>query len=210
MSLITMILISYSLIRLKEYKENINNFQYIKTVDYNLFKSGDIIFRRGQGILGQALFQVDKTSEYSHVGIIKMINNRPFVIHASTGENFGQDAIVIIEDLETFLKTELTQAISIYRLKNIDDIIGSKVANIADQYAQKKIPFDSEFNLKTKDRLYCTELVWRAYLAIEIDLVDSEFSHLSIPLGQDEYLLPSGLLNSHYLYQIYQFELKEN
>jgi uncharacterized protein YycO len=139
-----------------------------------------------------------------------MINNRPFVIHASTGENFGEDAIVIREDLETFLKTELTNAIAIYRLKNSNDLIRKKVANIADQYVQKKTYFDTEFSLKTQDRLYCTELVWRTYLAFGIDLVDNKFSDVPILPGQEKYLLPSDLLKSHYLEQIYQLKIKEN
>lgn len=209
-SLIFVFCVSFSFYQLSKSKENINNYQYIKTIDYNILKSGDLIFRRGQGILGQALFQIDKTTLYSHVGIITMINNRPFVIHASTGENFGEDAIVIREDLETFLKTELTNAIAIYRLKNSNDLIREKVANIADQYVQKKTYFDTEFSLKTQDRLYCTELVWRTYLAFGIDLVDNKFSDVPILPGQEKYLLPSDLLKSHYLEQIYQLKIKEN
>jgi uncharacterized protein YycO len=205
------IFISYFMIPyINKLQREVNPDDYITTLNYHSFHSGDLIFRRGEGILGQALFQVDKTSPYSHVGIIQVTDYMPFVIHASTGKNLGNDALVVIEDLATFLQRDVTTAIAIYRLKNFDDKISRKAANIAYEYARQKIPFDKEFNLQNPNSVYCTELVWRAYLGAGIDLVDSKFSRLKIPLGQEEYLLPSDLLNSHYLDLIYQIPLEEN
>ena len=209
-SIIASFCISYGVISYVYKYSQKNNHEYINTLDYNLFQSGDLIFRKGQGILGQALFQVDKNAEYSHVGIVKLFNNHPFIIHASTGENFGDDAIVIIESLEKFLKKEFTNAIAIYRLKNIDAKIGNKVTSIAYKYAQEKIPFDKEFNIQTEDSFYCTELVWRAYLSVGIDLVDGQFSYIKMPFAQKEYLLTSGLENSPYIKLIYELKLEEN
>jgi hypothetical protein len=179
----------------------------IQTFNYSRLQSGDLIFRRGEGVLSQMLFSADKNSTFSHVGIIKLVNNRPLVIHASTGEPLGTDAIVRMDSLETFLKRDKTSAIAIYRLKEGSLKTSEKVANIAQKYADQKLAFDSDFDLKTPDRLYCTELVWKAYQEAGIDLVDGKFDQLNIPFKQGFYLLPSRLLASQYLKKVYSLSL---
>ena len=189
------------------YSNSKKDFKFITTFNHDLLQSGDIVFRKGNGLLSQALFSADENSKFSHVGVVKLINNQPFVIHASTGEPLGTDAVVKSDLLEIFLQRDFTSAVAVYRLQNPNHKISEKAATIAYNYAQKQLPFDSEFNLKTKDSLYCTELVWRAYLEAGIDLVDNKFNQLDIPFNQGLYLLPSGLLSSPYIQEIYLLTL---
>ncbi|MDJ0532198.1 MAG: YiiX/YebB-like N1pC/P60 family cysteine hydrolase [Xenococcaceae cyanobacterium MO_207.B15] len=180
--------------------------QYIETIDYSLLQSGDLIFRQGNGLLSQILSSKDQNSQFSHVGIVKIVRNRPFVIHASTGQPWGIDAVVKMDSLEDFLQKDLASAVAVYRLHQENTLLAENAANLAYQYSLKQIPFDPEFSLKSDDKFYCTELVWRVYLEVGIDLADSRFSQLSIPFGQEFYLLPSGLLSSRHLEQIYQLK----
>ena len=69
-------------------------------------------------------------------------------------------------------------------------------------YVRDALPFDDRFNLESADRMYCTELVWRAYLKAGIDLVDGVFVRVQTPFGEGRYVLPSSLLNSRYLREI--------
>jgi Permuted papain-like amidase enzyme, YaeF/YiiX, C92 family len=183
--------------------------QSIKTINYSHFSSGDLIFRKGNSLLSQTLYQTDRTSSFSHVGIVELVDRQPFVIHASLGEPLANNAEVKKDSLETFLNRESTASIAIYRLKKNDKKLGKSAASVAKRYAFKKLLFDSNFDLKTTDKLYCTELVWRAYLEIGLDLVDGHFSQLKSPLAKGDYLLPSNLLHSKYLKNIYVVNFKE-
>ncbi|MBZ8180864.1 YiiX/YebB-like N1pC/P60 family cysteine hydrolase [Oscillatoria salina] len=180
---------------------------YIKTVDYQLFQTGDIIFRGGNSLLSQAVTSADAGSPFSHVGLVKIIGDRPFVIHASTGETFD-DGTVKIDSLEAFLAKDNASVVAIYRLQVSEATISQLAAEIATSYAQENLAFDAEFDLTTPDKLYCTELIWRAYLTAGIDLTDGKFDKLQLPMRQGEYLLPSRLLSSQYLKQVYFFQLE--
>ncbi|MEC4986600.1 MAG: YiiX/YebB-like N1pC/P60 family cysteine hydrolase [Oscillatoria sp. PMC 1068.18] len=180
---------------------------YIKTLDYQFFQTGDIIFRGGNSLLSQAVISADAGSPFSHVGLVKIIGDRPFVIHASTGDTFD-DGTVKIDSLEAFLAKDNASVVAIYRLQVSEATISKLAAEIATSYAQEKLAFDAEFDLTTPDKLYCTELVWRAYLTAGIDLTDGKFDNLQLPMRQGEYLLPSRLLSSQHLKQVYFFQLE--
>ena len=78
----------------------------------------------------------------------------------------------------------------------------SLAASAACAYAREALSFDAGFDLDSEDRLYCTELVWRAYLQAGIDLVDSVFVRLETPFGRGSFLTLSSLLKSRYLREI--------
>jgi uncharacterized protein YycO len=187
-----------------------NPSYYIKTLNYSQFRSGDLIFRKGNGLLGQALLKADSASQFSHVGIIKIIQQQIFVIHGSTGKPLGTNAFVKIESLESFLQSELASAVAIYRLKNNDQDSTITAVNFAYQAVLDQVPFDVNFDLENADQFYCTELVWRAYLASGIDLVEGNFSSLDLPLAQNWYILPKNLLESPHLQQVYYYNIEES
>ncbi len=201
------LLISFTLFLWSKYNYS-KPKEYIKTIDYSLLQEGDLVFRQGNGILSQALELRDKNSQFSHVGIVKIIDNLPLIIHASTGKPLGNNAIVKMESIEDFLQKDLASAVGVYRLDRANYNLRKNAANLAYQYSLKQVPFDADFSLQSEDKLYCTELVWRAYLEVGIDLVDNTFSQLSFPFNQELYLLPNSLLDSKHLKQIYQIQLK--
>ncbi|MGC1248784.1 MAG: YiiX/YebB-like N1pC/P60 family cysteine hydrolase [Spirulinaceae cyanobacterium] len=179
------------------------------TINSDLIASGDIIFRQGNSLLSRTVISVDENASFSHVGLVEIIKDSPYVIHASTGEPFGKNAKVKIETLEAFLAKEETTAIALYRVREQYQSTVEQAVLFAHSYASKKLPFDQEFNLETEDSLYCTELVWRAYLQAGLDLVEGEFENLDLPLAQGNYLLPSNLLNSKYTKKVYFLQLKD-
>jgi uncharacterized protein YycO len=136
-------------------------------------------------MISRAVLSLDGKSEYSHVGIAVADGSRIRVVHALPPEEKNPGG-VIAEPLESFLVPELASAAAIYRPRNSGT--GARAAARAWAYARTRTPFDSGFNLATPGALYCTELVWRAYLDEGVDLVGRDF--------QDRYLLPSRLLRS--------------
>lgn len=143
------------------------------------------MFRRGRSMISRAVLSLDGKSEYSHVGIAVSDGHQLRVVHALPPEEKNPGG-VIAEPLESFLIPELASAAAIYRPR--DSGIGVRAAARAWRYARPRTPFDSGFDLSTPGAVYCTELVWRAYLEEGVDLVGRDF--------QDRYLLPSRLLAS--------------
>ena len=169
------------------------------------FESGDVIFRRGRDVMSRIVLTADGRSDYSHAGILLRNGRDMVVVHAVPAENMGDTDSVKSESLESFMDYWKTTAIAVYRLKDSPDRerIAGTVAQYARNAAQARIEFDAEFNLADASRLYCTELVWRAYLSAGLDLVEDRFERLSVPMRSGTYIFPSTLLQSPQLTRVY-------
>ncbi len=169
-------------------------------IDTRLLETGDLIFRRGESLASRLVLLADSQSVYSHVGLLLVGGSHPLVVHVVSPETFGDPASVQVEPLATFIAGQRTSAVTVRRLDHPQSgHYASLAAEAASAYARQALPFDGRFDLESKDRLYCTELVWRAYLEAGIDLVDGVFVRLATPFGKGRFLLPSSLLNSRYL-----------
>ena len=173
------------------------------TIEKSILKNGDIIFRRGTSFVSNMVLMADKSSPYSHTGIIKIINGKYFVIHSVPAEEIGEKDLTKIDCLVDFLKRDRSTAIAVYRLRIENYKLTELAVENAHNFALQKTPFDSDFNLNDDSRLYCTELVWKSYLLAGIDLVENNFDELNIPLSKGPYVLPGTLLKSKHLKPIY-------
>ncbi|MBZ0201246.1 MAG: hypothetical protein K8H86_15340 [Ignavibacteriaceae bacterium] len=167
-----------------------------------LVKSGDIIFRKGRGFVSQMVLLADSRSPYSHSGIIIKKKSDVFVLHAVPDESEDGIDWIKLESLSNFLSSEKAESAVVYRLKDDTTCISIKAARKAEEYLKENILFDASLDLKTEDKLYCTELVWKAYKNAGIDLIDGNFDHLNAPLGSGDYIFPSSLLGSKHLTKI--------
>lgn len=168
-------------------------------------REGDIIFRSGHTwltALAEQLQPADEKVVFSHVGIITATSEDIAVIHASIDPH--QEQSVVEEPLADFLeKGNATYAV-VYRLKTPNQEAQQAIAQAAKAYASAKVPFDAKFDLATEDQLYCSELIWRAYLAGGIDLSDQGFESFSFPFS-DRYITPDSLSQSQNIKPVYQF-----
>lgn len=171
----------------------------------SLFENGDIIFRRGRSFVSRMVLLTDNSSNFSHSGIIYKNNNEIFVIHSVPGEEKGEPDIVKKENLSTFLRNDRAEAFAIYRIKELQKFKIKIAVNYALTLANNKTPFDGSFDYRTDDEIYCTELVWKAFLKGGIDLVEDRFEKLNFALGNGPYILPGTLLNSPTLQLIYSY-----
>jgi hypothetical protein len=131
----------------------------------SLLIDGDIICRLGNRIWSSYfcnLSPVDK--RYSHLGIIRRINNKITVIHAEAGSSDGK-SMVKETGLQDFLN--IAKSIGIYRFNNI------RRNDISDE-AVKLVnrPFDWNFDSNEEESVYCTELLFIIinHLSFNIDL----------------------------------------
>jgi hypothetical protein len=126
-------------------------------------QNGDIIFQSSQSNQSKAV-ELATRSPYSHMGIIYIKENKPYVYEASN--------VVKITEFKTWVKRGKKSKYEIKRLKNSNALLTEE--NIKKLYeAEKKYkgkPYDLYFEW-TDDKIYCSELVWKIYkdaLGIEI------------------------------------------
>lgn len=169
-------------------------------IDECTLQSGDLIFRRGISFVSNLVLEADSESPYSHVGVITIDSGKAFVIHAVPEESEGGIDYVKKDPMKIFLLKDRATAYAVYRFDN--DLKAEQAAIAADKYYTKKYLFDASFNLFDPNELYCTELVWRAYKDVGINLTNNKFDTLTVPIGENPFLLPGTLLNSECLSQI--------
>lgn len=165
-----------------EYKEDtIAKKAFIKRAFINiantqtLVKNGDIITRTGNDFTSQSLKslnQRDKT--FSHCGIASIENDSVFVYH-SLGGDWNPDQKIRRDPFLLFAEPYSNNEIGIFRFSLSDSMINNLVKVAKDFYA-RGIMFDMDFDLKTDDRMYCAEFVYKS-------LVKASASKLVFPLS---------------------------
>ncbi len=143
-------------------------------------KSGDLVFRRGRGIFSEIFRDIGGTgSPFSHVGIVYIDNSSIFVLHTEANELTGIGH-ARKEKIDSFISKEHALSYAFFRVTGLDADGRASVLETALEYVRNRVPFDTSFSLEGDDRLYCSELVYKAFKSAQIYLVDSP-SILRIP-----------------------------
>lgn len=120
----------------------------------NDLKTGDLIFHTSTSNQAAAIAAAT-LSPLTHVGMVRVHNGNAFVIEAS--------ATVRVVPLATFIKRGRLQRFVILRDPSLTDVERQKMWRAARALRGK--PYDLFFTYD-KERVYCSELVWRAYAAV--------------------------------------------
>jgi hypothetical protein len=125
---------------------------YAKDISAYL-KDGDILCRLGDRLWSRYFKDISLTDKrFSHLGIIRIIDDKITVINAEGRAIAGKDFVNEV-DLDDFL--EIAKAIGIYRLNDFD---GKIISSAAMEYIG--YPFDWNFDLNDENKIYCTELLY--------------------------------------------------
>jgi hypothetical protein len=126
----------------------------INAEDISIYlKDGDIICRLGDRLWSLYFRDISPMDKrFSHIGIIRIIDNKIMVINAEGRAIQGKDFVNEV-GLDEFL--EIAKSIGIYRLNDYD---GKMVSSAAMEYIG--YPFDWNFDLEDKNKIYCTELLY--------------------------------------------------
>ncbi len=123
-----------------------------------LAETGDIITRMGTDLTSLMFSRVNPSDRtFSHCGLLSIENDSVFVYHAIGGE-CNPDQKLRRESLSDFAAPSGCKAIGIFSpgLSGSQRItLGTYVRGL---FAEG-LPFDTEFNLATDERQYCTEMV---------------------------------------------------
>jgi len=144
-----------------------------------------------------AVRMADSGFGYSHVGIVAPAEQGPCIIHAAP----AADAL-LEQPVEAFLADPKIRAVAVYRFS--DTVAAASAAQLAEQFYREELPFDDAFLKSTPQSLYCTELVWRAYLGSGINLCLDRFDEVSSLFVSEPVILPESLLNHSGMLCIFQ------
>ena len=173
-----------SIILLSYFKFSFNN----KTNLFNNFEilhNGDLILRCGRSADSFVAYTADKDAEFTHIGIVVYENNFPKIIHAVPHKG----KLLKKETIDEFLNPKNASKFAIYRGNFPSETLQNVTTEISDFY-NAKIVFDNNYDLKTDDEMYCTELILKAFknTNINLNIKPKEFDYL---FGKQLIIFPS-------------------
>jgi uncharacterized protein YycO len=99
---------------------------------------------------------------------------------------------VRLERAEDFLSPANVDRAAVYRLDR-EALRAEAASREAWSYFERGIAFDHRFDIVNEDRLYCTELVWRAFRAAGVELGEGKMDFLCDSKVYGKVLLPQAL-----------------
>lgn len=127
-----------------------------------LLQEGDIIFRRGFGVISDAIVKyIPSKYPVSHCGmIVKDSLGRWVVIHTVSNTLAAVDGMQQ-DNLDKFVRESHEHSVVVMRYKYESDSTAKKMASLAKNYLAQQIPFDHHFNCTDSTAFFCTELIYR-------------------------------------------------
>lgn len=118
-------------------------------------RDGDVIFQTSHSSQSLAI-QRATGSPYSHMGLVLLRDGKPYVFEAI--------ATVRFTPLDRWIARGVGHHFVLKRLRNADTVLDAAAINklriAAEQFSGR--PYDLSFDW-SDDRMYCSELVWKAY-----------------------------------------------
>ena len=152
-------------------------------------RTGDLAFRCGYGIMSRAVTSVEDEGIYSHVGIVVRDGGRWKIVHSVPAEG-GGESVAKAEDIDLFFLPERARRGCLVHTGVRDTL---QLAELALRYAMDSVRFDHRYDLADSSEVYCTELVWRVYRRVGMDLTQGRRRHVDIMFVRGEVILPEHI-----------------
>lgn len=194
-----LVLLALPLLNSPRQQERSNEVEFMDVSQQ--LQNGDLIFRRGRSVESQAVLISDRKSQYSHVGIVYIENKIPYIIHVVPGENKAGSDHVKKEKIDDFLSLKKASAFAVFRSDYSQEIINRAALNALRSFQKKRV-FDTDYNLNSDDRLYCTELVIKAYERAINQSLNLKTTQLNFVFGKLKILMPGNIIENPHFHQI--------
>lgn len=143
-----------------------------------LLKEGDLVVRLNEDPLSRFIQNFNRHDKsYSHSGIVLFENGYPYIFHIINGDE-NPDERIRKDSLKQFCSPRKNLAYGIFRYDLKPGEI-KKLKDIIYKWYAKGIQFDSLFNLKTDNRMYCSEMVSKALMRATNDRIMIETTPLT-------------------------------
>lgn len=158
------------------------------------FKDGDLILRRGKSFESFAVLMANREEEYSHIGIIKMEGENPWVLHASPEASKDSIDPIMKEALRSFLAYSKAREYHYAQLNNDYLNQGLSASHACLNHFYNKLTFDHQYDASDEKQQYCTEFIYHAYRKQGIDLMQQGMDTVNY-FGRKQILIfPSSLI----------------
>ena len=172
----------------------------------NILQQGDIVFRRGEGIISEIVIRSDVNGMYSHIGVIVEHNGSLKVVHAVPGEPDHEKDFdrVKLEPIDQFFSPYRSARGEVKRIE-LTDSQSNIIRQVAMSKVNDKIKFDHDYNLNDTTELYCTELVQLVFSHVGINLSENRTTKINVPGMSGDYIMPSDIYENEKLISIYKY-----
>lgn len=150
------------------------------------FREGDLVLRCGYGAESKVVTEASQ-SIYSHIGILHYDTPTAQwqVLHAVPGEaEKGEPEWLKAESISEFYASDRASCGAWMRV-DCPDSIAASAARYALQKVKEQVEFDNDYLLSDTTQIYCTELVWQAYLHQGIDLSEGHRHEVPTVFSKD-------------------------
>ena len=180
------------------------------------FRSGDLVLRCGYGTESRVVTAASG-SAYSHIGILcrdclqrGSSTAQWMVIHAVPDEaEEGEAECVKCEPLSSFFASDRASCGAWMRV-DCPDSIALAAARYARRKVEAKVEFDRDYLLSDTTQLYCTELVYQAYLHQGLDITSGHRHQVPTLFSQDgECVFPNDIEESNQILFLQPFKTQQ-
>lgn len=150
------------------------------------FREGDLVLRCGYGVESKVVTESSR-SLYSHIGLLHYDREQGLwmVLHAVPDEAAPDEPEWLkCERISEFYAADRAMRGAWMRV-DCPDSVAEAAARYALRKVGERVEFDHDYLLSDTTRLYCTELVWRAYLHQGIDLTSGHRHEVPLLFSQD-------------------------
>lgn len=131
-------------------------------------QEGDLILRHGRGLISDMFmnFSTDE-AKYSHSGVLHWENGKLMVMHSIDGGENGNNEMRK-EPIEIFCHPQAVFGFGVFRF-DLDSVKMAVFDTLIQHYYQEKMEFDLDFDLRTDDKMYCSEIIYKSLLVASED-----------------------------------------
>lgn len=174
-------------------------------IPYDSLQTADLAFRLGRSVESEMIASYDEGMRYSHVGVVIRCDSGAAVVHIEPSPTTDERARC--DSAEDFFRSDRAAAGAVMRLSGLNDIQRTAIRDYALRLRDSQIVFDHDYSMADSTRMYCTELVERAFAAAGISL--SQGRRHRFPLTREPVILPSDMARNDSLSTITAFTAKK-
>lgn len=120
-------------------------------------RPGDVVLRGGSGLWSGVFARLNRhDTRFSHAGVVVRVDDSWHVVHV-LADDLGRNGRVQREPWADYARAP---RLAVLRVD--DAAAGARMARAAADMLAQGAGFDFDFDLTDAQRVYCTELVWRA------------------------------------------------
>lgn len=149
-------------------KRHLKNYSIDNDSAINLIQSGDIVLRKGRDQLSQIFASLNThNQQYSHCGLAQRTDSGLYIYHIILSEH-NPEGKVMFESVNSFINPTINAKWAIVRYQLNSQQISDLLQQVKN-YAADGLTFDKQFDLATDDKMYCTEMLYKALVSTTKD-----------------------------------------